>query len=81
MVMSLETSPHSFTVVEVDYANVDKTRSSIKESWKSSEGFSLTYLPFISRAVVDALAEFPHLTQVLMATIWLYIAMLTWGLR
>ena len=61
MVMSLETSPHSFTVVEVDYANVDKTRSSIKESWKSSEGFSLTYLPFISRAVVDALTEFPHL--------------------
>ena len=61
MVMSLETSPHSFTVVEVDYANVDKTRSSIKESWKTSEGFSLTYLPFISRAVVDALAEFPHL--------------------
>ena len=61
MVMSLATSPHSFTVVEVDYANVDKTRSSIKESWKTSEGFSLTYLPFISRAVVDALAEFPHL--------------------
>lgn len=61
MVMSLETSPHSFTVVEVDYANVDKTRSAVKESWKTSEGFSLTYLPFISRAVVDALAEFPHL--------------------
>jgi len=61
MVMSLETSPHSFTVVEVDYANVDKTRNSIKESWKTSEGFSLTYLPFISRAVVDALMEFPHL--------------------
>ncbi|MFM8815093.1 MAG: 2-oxo acid dehydrogenase subunit E2, partial [Actinomycetes bacterium] len=61
MVMSLETSPHSFTVVEVDYANVDKTRNSIRESWKASEGFSLTYLPFISRAVVDALAEFPHL--------------------
>ena len=61
MVMSLATSPHSFTVVEVDYANVDKTRTSIKESWKTSEGFSLTYLPFISRAVVDALVEFPHL--------------------
>lgn len=61
MVMSLETSPHSFTVVEVDYANVDKTRSAVKDSWKTSEGFSLTYLPFIGRAVVDALAEFPHL--------------------
>ena len=33
----------------------------MKAEWKGAEGFSLTYLPFISRAVVDALAEFPHL--------------------
>ena len=33
----------------------------MKQEWKSSEGFSLTYLPFICRAVVDALAEFPHM--------------------
>src|SRR5690606_7618906 len=32
-----------------------------KGDWKASEGFSLTYLPFISRAVVDDLADFPHL--------------------
>ena len=32
-----------------------------RTEWKQSEGFSLTYLPFISRAVIDALAEFPHL--------------------
>ncbi len=61
MIMSKSTSPHAFSVVEVDYANVDRARAAIKDSWKAGEGFSLTYLPFISRAVVDALREFPHL--------------------
>jgi 2-oxoglutarate dehydrogenase E2 component (dihydrolipoamide succinyltransferase) len=61
MVMSLAVTPHAFSVVEVDYANVDVTRNKVKDEWKKAEGFSLTYLPFISRAIVDALAEFPHL--------------------
>jgi len=61
MVMSKSVAPHAFSVVEVDFANVDATRGTVKEEWKSAEGFSLTYLPFISRAVIDALAEFPHL--------------------
>jgi 2-oxoglutarate dehydrogenase E2 component (dihydrolipoamide succinyltransferase) len=61
MVMSKATSPHALSVVEVDFANVDKTRLPIKESFKQSEGFGLTYLPFISRAIVDGLAEYPHL--------------------
>ncbi len=33
----------------------------MKAEFKASEGFSLTYLPFITRAIVDGLAEFPHL--------------------
>jgi 2-oxoglutarate dehydrogenase E2 component (dihydrolipoamide succinyltransferase) len=61
MVMSKGVSPHAYSVVEVDYANVDRARSAVKAEWKQNEGFSLTYLPFISRAVIDALAEFPHL--------------------
>jgi 2-oxoglutarate dehydrogenase E2 component (dihydrolipoamide succinyltransferase) len=61
MVMSKGVSPHAYSVVEVDYANVDRARGAVKADWKQSEGFSLTYLPFISRAVIDALAEFPHL--------------------
>jgi 2-oxoglutarate dehydrogenase E2 component (dihydrolipoamide succinyltransferase) len=61
MVMSLATSPHAFSVVEIDYANVDRVRQRLKDEWKASEGFGLTYLPFISRAVIDALAEYPHL--------------------
>jgi 2-oxoglutarate dehydrogenase E2 component (dihydrolipoamide succinyltransferase) len=61
MVMSKATSPHAFSVVEVDFAKVDVTRSKLKDEWKATEGFSLTYLPFISRAIIDGLAEFPHL--------------------
>ena len=61
MVMSKGVSPHAFSVVEVDYANVDVVRMKVKDEFKTNEGFSLTYLPFIGRAVVDALAEYPHM--------------------
>ena len=61
MVASKSTAPHAFSVVEVDYANVDVARNASKDSFKSAEGFSLTYLPFISRAIVDAIAHFPHM--------------------
>ena len=61
MVMSKATSPHAFSVVEIDFANVDHTRARVKQGFKADEGFSLTYLPFIARAIVDGLAEFPHL--------------------
>ena len=61
MVMSLSVAPHAFSVVEVDYSNVDTARGAVKGAWKTVEGFSLTYLPFICRAVIDALAVFPHM--------------------
>ncbi|MTA65784.1 MAG: dihydrolipoyllysine-residue succinyltransferase, partial [Actinobacteria bacterium] len=61
MIMSQAVSAHAFSVVEVDYANVDATRNQVKDQWKQSEGFALTYLPFIARAIVDALAEYPNL--------------------
>jgi pyruvate dehydrogenase E2 component (dihydrolipoamide acetyltransferase) len=61
MVASKSISPHVLSVVEVDYANVDATRLRAKDDFKTHEGFSLTYLPFIARAVVDALVDFPHM--------------------
>ena len=68
MTMSLSVSPHAFSVVEVDYANVDNTRAKTKDEFKSAEGFRLTYLPFISRAVVDALADFPNMNASISGT-------------
>ena len=61
MVASKAISPHVLSVVEVDFANVDSVRGKVKDEFKATEGFSLTYLPFIARAVVDALGDFPHL--------------------
>ncbi|WP_420450844.1 dihydrolipoamide acetyltransferase family protein [Ilumatobacter sp.] len=61
MVMSKAVSPHALSVVEVDFANVDVTRGERKEGWREQHGFGLTYLPFICRAVIDGLDEFPHL--------------------
>lgn len=61
MVASKATSAHVITAMAVDYEAVERARLPRREQWKTDEGFSLTYLPFISRAVVDALGEFPHM--------------------
>ncbi len=63
MVRSKHTSAHTMVAVEVDYAGVDRVRLSEKAAFKAAEGFSLTYLPFISRATVDAIEAFPHVNS------------------
>ncbi len=63
MVRSKRVSAHTMVAVEVDYSGVDKVRLAERERFKATEGFSLTYLPFIARAVVDALGEFPYLNS------------------
>jgi pyruvate dehydrogenase E2 component (dihydrolipoamide acetyltransferase) len=60
MVMSKQTSPHVLTAMEVDYENVERVRRRHRDKWKAEEGFSLTYLPFIARALASALREYPH---------------------
>ena len=59
MVMSKQTSAHVMTSVEVDYENVEILRSKHKKSFKEENGFSLTYLPFISLATIYSLREYP----------------------
>jgi 2-oxoglutarate dehydrogenase E2 component (dihydrolipoamide succinyltransferase) len=63
MVRSKHTSAHTMVAFEVDYAAVEKVRAAEKNAFKQAEGFSLTYLPFITRAVVDALADFPKVNS------------------
>jgi 2-oxoglutarate dehydrogenase E2 component (dihydrolipoamide succinyltransferase) len=61
MVRSKATSPHVLQAVEVDFSAVDAARNIRKAAFKARNGFSLTYLPFITRAVCMALREFPRL--------------------
>jgi len=59
MVLSKQTSAHVMTSVEVDYENIEILRSKHKKSFKEENGFSLTYLPFISLSTIYALREYP----------------------
>ncbi len=61
MVRSKATSPHAFIANEVDFESVERVRKAWGERFKAEEGFSLTYLPFIARATVEALRDFPLL--------------------
>jgi len=56
---ALQTAAHVWTSVEVDFERVERVRQKHKAKFKSDEGFSLTYLPFISRATIDALKTYP----------------------
>ena len=50
MLRSLGTSAHTLVVTEVDYSAVDRARRAA----------GLTFLPYVARAVVDALREHPE---------------------
>jgi 2-oxoglutarate dehydrogenase E2 component (dihydrolipoamide succinyltransferase) len=68
LVASKATAAHAFCAVEVDYAAVDRARREHRDRWREHEGFGLTYLPFVARAVVDALATFPRLNASVVST-------------
>jgi 2-oxoglutarate dehydrogenase dihydrolipoamide succinyltransferase (E2 component) len=63
MVRSKHTSAHTMVAVEVDYSAVENVRAAEKGRFREAEGFGLTYLPFVTRAVVDALEEFPNVNS------------------
>lgn len=61
MVKSKQTIPHAWTVAEVDMTSVVRFRQKIKESFKQREGFDLTFVPIIVKAVVEGLKAVPIL--------------------
>jgi len=63
MTRSWTTVPQVLQVVEADFSKVDQARRAAGAQWKSREGYSLTYLPFIARAAVVALEKFPRLNS------------------
>lgn len=59
MILAKQTAAHVWTSVEVDYERVERVRQRHRVAFKEREGFSLTYMPFIARATLDALKAFP----------------------
>jgi 2-oxoglutarate dehydrogenase E2 component (dihydrolipoamide succinyltransferase) len=60
MVRSKSTSAHVYTSVEVDFERVARVRAAHRDEWREREGFSLTFLPFIARAIADTIDDYPH---------------------
>ena len=60
MVRSKHTSPHVYSVQEIDVTNISKWRKKYKEEFQSNEGFGLSFTPFFLEAAVKALIAFPH---------------------
>ena len=59
MVFSKRTSAHVTTVHKADMTAVAKMRARMKDQFQAQYGFGLTFLPFVARATVAALREFP----------------------
>ncbi|HKW73566.1 MAG TPA: dihydrolipoamide acetyltransferase family protein [Candidatus Dormibacteraeota bacterium] len=63
MVRSLATSPHAWTMQEVDVTNLVRYREAEKDTFKSRHGVALTYLPFVAQIVCEELKKFPWLNS------------------
>ncbi|HTR02185.1 MAG TPA: 2-oxoglutarate dehydrogenase, E2 component, dihydrolipoamide succinyltransferase [Thermoanaerobaculia bacterium] len=60
MILSKRTSAHVTTVFQVDYTNISRIRQKHKDAFLEKNGVKLTYLPFIFRAAIQSLRQFPQ---------------------
>jgi len=59
MVESLQVSAQLTAAVEVDLTAISRIRAKVKDDFKKREGASLSYLPFITKAAIEALKVYP----------------------
>jgi 2-oxoglutarate dehydrogenase E2 component (dihydrolipoamide succinyltransferase) len=59
MVASMQTSARAWNLVEVNMESVVRVRNAAKDGFAAREGINLTFMPFVARAVCDALMQFP----------------------
>jgi pyruvate/2-oxoglutarate dehydrogenase complex dihydrolipoamide acyltransferase (E2) component len=63
MVRSKRTSPHATTVVEVDMTNIAKWLEKNKEAFKRSEGYGISFVPFVMKAVCEGIRKYPMINS------------------
>jgi len=60
MLRSKATSPHVLQAIDVDFSAIDRVRLARRDEWRAENGYSLSYLPFVARALCLAIREFPR---------------------
>lgn len=61
MVRSKHTSPHVYSVTEVDVSKIAKWRTEHQAEFLKREGFKLSFTPFFLEAAVKGLLKFPQI--------------------
>lgn len=59
MVMSVQTSPHVTSFIEVDVTNIVKWRDKVKDDFQKREKEKITFTPIFVEAAAQALKDFP----------------------
>ncbi|HJW34914.1 MAG TPA: dihydrolipoamide acetyltransferase family protein [Holophagaceae bacterium] len=55
----LRTSPHVYTIFEIDMSNVARLRAKHRKAFEEMYGTKLSFMPFIMKAVIKGLQAFP----------------------
>lgn len=60
MVRSKQTSPHVYSIQEIDVTAIANWRAANKSAFEKNEGFGLSFTPFFLEAAIKALEKFPY---------------------
>jgi 2-oxoglutarate dehydrogenase E2 component (dihydrolipoamide succinyltransferase) len=61
MVTSLHETARAWNTIEVDLTNIARLREKFGPAFKEKEGFSLTWMPFLTKAVTQVLLRNPNI--------------------
>ena len=61
MAKAWASAPHVLQVAEADFSRIVQVHKEHGDAWKAREGFLLTFMPFVTRAISIALAKYPKL--------------------
>lgn len=63
MVTSANETARAWNTIEVDLTRVGRLRAAAGPAFKAREGFSLTWMPFVAKALTQTLLRFPQLNS------------------
>jgi pyruvate dehydrogenase E2 component (dihydrolipoamide acetyltransferase) len=63
MVASLNETARAWNTIEIDLSRVGRLRAEAGPGFKAREGFSLTWMPFVSKSLTQALLRYPMLNS------------------
>ncbi|XID94179.1 dihydrolipoamide acetyltransferase family protein [Paenibacillaceae bacterium WGS1546] len=64
MRQSVSEIPHGWMMIEVDVTNLVLLRNKLKDEFRRREGINLTYMPFLIKAAVNAIKDYPIMNSV-----------------